>query len=71
MSLENWIVKQGMSCAETARRLGVSRQAVTSWIRGDSRPGLVRARQIELLTGGAVGLASWVDDIELDEVRHG
>lgn len=71
MSLDNWLVKHGMSCAEIARRLGVTRQAVTSWVRGETRPGLVRARQIELLTGGAVGLSAWVDDHELDEVGHG
>lgn len=48
-----------MTQAELARRLGVSPQAVSDWLRGDSQPKPDHMAKIEDLLG--IPMRSWTD----------
>ena len=51
----------GLTQADLARRLGVSRQVVSYYVNGERVPSLVRAVQIESITGTPPRL--WVNGV--------
>jgi len=61
MALQQWLDKNGVSVAEFAQRIGVSRQAVWGWTRGNFYPNALHLRQIELETNGQVVTAAFVE----------
>ncbi len=67
----DWLKETGVSSAELARRLGVTRQTVQGWIDGAFRPSIIHLRQLELLTGNVISAASFVSEEELRRVQHG
>ena len=58
--LERWLVDNDMTQTELAKKLGTTRQAVSSWCVGRVMPGLFYALAIEELTKGAVELELWL-----------
>jgi DNA-binding XRE family transcriptional regulator len=58
--LEKWLVDSDTTQTELAKKLGTTRQAVSSWCVGRVMPGLFYALAIEELTGGAVELEQWL-----------
>lgn len=44
----------GRSVAEKAKLLNITRQTWYNWLRGDGRPNLIKARQLERITGYSV-----------------
>ena len=57
--LNRWLAGQRGRASLLAEKLGVTRQAVSSWARGVTRP-LPHLRElIAAVTGGAVPVAAW------------
>lgn len=44
----------GKSVAERARSINVTRQTWYNWVRGDGRPNIVKARELQRVTGYTV-----------------
>lgn len=59
---ERWIDASGLTRAEVADRLGVSREALFALLGGRRVPSLQTAVAIERLTGGAVPPRLWVPE---------
>jgi len=59
MQLKTYLGKQGISAAEFARRVAVSRATVTRWCKDDRLPSLAAMRRIIAATNGSVGLADF------------
>ena len=59
LSLAQFLDRSGISCAEFARRLGVTDSAVWRWANGRRSPSLGLAFAIERETHGAVPARSW------------
>ena len=59
MRLETYLREEGLTHAEFAKRVGVSRSAVTQWVNGITMPSGVRMLLIHQLTEGRVGLEDW------------
>jgi len=55
LALRDWLDSAGMSQSDLARELGVTRQAVSAWLRGKSKPSLRKLLKLEDLTGGQLG----------------
>lgn len=60
--LEDWLAKQDMAQTDLAKKLGTTRQAVSSWCVGRVTPGLYYCLAIEELTDGAVPLEAWLSE---------
>jgi transcriptional regulator with XRE-family HTH domain len=58
--LSDWCDRKGLSQADLARALGVSRAAVCEWLSGKKMPELANALAIEKLTKRAVRASEWV-----------
>lgn len=56
---------QAPSQSAVAKRLGVTPQAVSSWIGGRTRPSRDVAAKLEAIFG--IPLSSWVDDVATEE----
>ena len=54
MELKNWLTNNDVSVSAFAKRIGVTRQAVYSYIRGDKIPSPVTMKEIVVETSGAV-----------------
>lgn len=61
MKFGEWIRKTQANQSELARSLGVTRAAVHNWVHGKVSPTVYYALAIEAVTGGEVGLSSWLD----------
>ena len=59
MNLAEYLKKEGITHAEFAETIGVSRSAVTQWTNAITLPTGERMVLIHRLTGGAVGLDDW------------
>ena len=62
--LIRWLEQNERSAAWLARRLDVTRETVSSWIRGEYSPSMARAQQIEEVTEGAIKAADLVRRVE-------
>lgn len=51
----------GLSAAELAKRLGVTRQAVHQWITGKNPPSLEMCRKLEIETG--IPMREWTEKV--------
>lgn len=69
MKLAEYLKKEGMTHAEFAEMIGVSRSAVTQWTNGITLPTGERMIWVSRLTDGAVGIEDWV--LSSDEVPPG
>ena len=61
MKLADYLTKVGLTHADFAEEIGVSRSAVTQWINGITVPSGERMALVHRLTGGRVGLEDWFD----------
>ena len=52
----------GMTASELARKLGVTPQAVSGWIRGKAVPGPETLRALEDVTG--IPMRAWTEPVE-------
>ncbi|GAB6042718.1 helix-turn-helix domain-containing protein [Endothiovibrio diazotrophicus] len=59
MKLADYLDREGMTHADFAAKLGVSRSAVTQWTNAMTLPTGERMVLIHRLSGGAVGLEDW------------
>lgn len=57
--LSRWLDRTGKSRQELADELGIARSHVDRLCRGDRRPSLELALDIEKLTDGAVAASEW------------
>lgn len=57
MTLKEWMKREGLTQPEAAKRLGVSQQNVSNWVRGKNTPSLRVALAIARATRGAVTAA--------------
>lgn len=69
--LPNYIKRMGISMAEFAAQLGVTREAVRAWCKREYLPSLANVSEMERLTGGAVTARSFYDDDVLLELEQG
>lgn len=60
MDLLRYLRETGMSQAELARRLGVTRSAVNQWLSGATAPSTQQITRIARVTEGAVGPADLI-----------
>jgi transcriptional regulator with XRE-family HTH domain len=65
ISLSDYISKLGISMADFAGQLGVTREAVRGWCAGDYLPSLLHVYEIEKATDGAVCASSFYSEIEM------
>jgi DNA-binding XRE family transcriptional regulator len=65
MTLEKWLKTYTVTQSEAARRLGVSRQALSQWLHGDVLPGLYCALAIDAYTRGEVPVSEWLTRTEM------
>jgi transcriptional regulator with XRE-family HTH domain len=63
------ILKPRIAPGELAERLGVSKQSVSDWLRGDSLPRPELMAKIEDITG--VPMRSWTVDAQGDDAEDG
>ena len=54
MKIEDYLMAEGISAAELARRIGCNRQQVSSWIQGTARPSPRYMGIIRRVTGDSV-----------------
>jgi len=59
-ALREWLRDTGMSQSDLARELGVTRQAVSAWLRGKSKPGLGKLLALDDLSGGRLGPRNFI-----------
>lgn len=57
--LRAWREKRGLNQSQAARVLKVTQACLSDYERGEKSPGVVRALEIERLTGKAVPVKSW------------
>jgi transcriptional regulator with XRE-family HTH domain len=57
--LVDYLEKQGISRAQAARDLGISKSYMTEILKGDAVPGRALIFKIDDWTGGAVAVTSW------------
>ena len=62
--LIRWLEANERSAAWLARRLDVTRETVSAWLRGEYSPSMARAQQIEEVTEGAIKAADLVRRVE-------
>lgn len=62
MTLSEYLEIEDLSNEQFARRVGVTRPAVSFWRRGIRLPRLELMRRIEDITEGAVKPADWVSE---------
>lgn len=67
MKLVDYLTKEGLTHAEFAEQVGVSRSAVTQWINGITLPSGERMALVHRATGGRVGLDDWFEAREEGE----
>lgn len=60
MNLSSYLRDTGMTQAEMARRLGVTRSAVNQWLSGITAPSARQIAQIEDITEGRVRLTDLI-----------
>ena len=61
-----------LGASELALRLGVTRQAVYTWLWGKAYPSLPHLVKLEEMSSGAVTVASFVDPVVTErEANHG
>ena len=68
--LSDYIKRMGLSMADFASQLGVTREAVRCWCRGDYLPSLANVSEIERVTGGAITARSFYNDEVLSELEQ-
>ena len=66
VKLSDWIREQGMTHAEFARQLRVTRAAVNAWCRGVYFPSAWSLSRIEELTDGEVTAKSFCEGEQRD-----
>lgn len=64
MRLRQWIEREGISVADLATEIGVSRQTIYNLVRGSQPPTLPIAARLEVVTGGAVDILSHLSSAE-------
>lgn len=64
MLLRQWIEREGISVADLATEIGVSRQTIYNIVRGSAPPALHIAARLEAATGGAVDILSHLSSAE-------
>ena len=57
--LPDYLAKAGLSMAQFAQKIGVSREAVRGWCGGEYSPSLQRIKRIEEITEGEVTARSF------------
>lgn len=62
MTLSEYFEIEGLNDGQFAKRIGVTRPAVSFWRRGIVLPRLELMRRIEDVTEGAVKPADWVSE---------
>jgi len=67
--LPSYIRRMGISMADFASQLGVTRETVRAWCNMEYLPSLRRVSEIERLTSGAVTARSFYDDEVLKELE--
>ncbi|WP_172332748.1 helix-turn-helix domain-containing protein [Mangrovicoccus sp. HB161399] len=60
-SLPEYLMSQGITQAEFAKRIGASQGFVSKLCKGTGTPSLELAARIECVTAGAVTALTWVD----------
>lgn len=60
--LRRWMEDNKVSQAELALACGLTKQNVTHWLSGSSRPGWRACAIIERLTGGSVTMRDWLTE---------
>ena len=61
MTLFDWLESTGTRASEIALQLGVSRQVVYAWMRGDHYPSVENLAKLEALSSGLVTASSFVE----------
>ncbi len=59
MALAKWLSEKDVTASKLALEIGVTRQAVSSWVRGDCLPSAQNLAAIENYTNGAVTARSF------------
>ena len=59
MTFGEWFKQSGLSKVQCARRLGVTRQTIGAWCKGQSAPHYATALIVETFTGKLVPVDSW------------
>lgn len=60
-ALASYLEAKGIKQVEFARKAGIQESMLSHYLRGERRPGLKTARNIEVASGGAVPANSWID----------
>lgn len=59
VALEQWLTDRGIAQSDIAARLGLTRAAISAYVRGLNLPKLTAARTLQRLSKGRVALADW------------
>lgn len=62
MTLAAYLARHQLSMAAFARLVGADRSRISRCVRGERRPGLRLALEIERATGGEVPASSWTGE---------
>lgn len=61
MRLREYLTHTGMTPIQFAEWVGVSKQKVWAWLRGDRKPKLKEIERIDRITQGAIKPEDWLD----------
>jgi DNA-binding transcriptional regulator YdaS (Cro superfamily) len=67
MNLKDWLDRNERTCADFSEEIGVSRAAVSRWVRGNRTPHPRLALLIERHTGGHVPVTIWEETDHLSK----
>lgn len=66
MTLEQYFADgKGLNQTQLAKAIGTTRQAVSNWMVGKSKPKVFFSLAVEIMTGGAVPAASWLSPVQV------
>lgn len=57
--INQYIKRNNLNCAKLAKKLGVHRGTVYSWLTGRSAPGVVVAVKLDKISRGEVSVYDW------------
>lgn len=57
--LKSYMRKNKVTSYRLAKKLGISHVTVIAWLAGRTRPGVLKAINLERATGGAVSVYDW------------
>jgi len=56
MKLSDWMKATGVTVAELAKLLGISRQSIYLWLSGDTRPSAKHVEALQVISGDSLNL---------------